>query len=310
MYITEEKLLQWSTQGSTDLSSTAYHFIKEHLFELPFVKAHQNDFDVYLQGSYANATNIKRDSDVDIVLQYNGVFCYDDSELSEYSKRQRNEYYSKASLTFKEYKDTVYTQLKDVLRNHSRVKEIQYKAKSIKIILQNPSIEVDVVPCFIYKKYKSFSLSNPDSPSHYIEGIAFDNTDNKTPIVNFPKEHKKNGEEKNKEENTNGKFKMTVRYIKKIKSLLVDNNYINEKRVGSYFIENLIYNVPNYYFENSCLKTFENITRYLNAINMENFVCQHHQWKLFGAKSTQWNLDDAKLFTQLLAKVEKGLIDL
>ena len=52
---------------------TTLCFIKEHIFETAFVKSHQNDFDVYLQGSYANSTNIKRDSDVDIVLQYNGV---------------------------------------------------------------------------------------------------------------------------------------------------------------------------------------------------------------------------------------------
>ena len=31
MYLTEEKLLQWSAQESTDLSSNAYHFIKEHI---------------------------------------------------------------------------------------------------------------------------------------------------------------------------------------------------------------------------------------------------------------------------------------
>lgn len=30
MYLTEEKLLQWSMQESTDLSSNAYHFIKDH----------------------------------------------------------------------------------------------------------------------------------------------------------------------------------------------------------------------------------------------------------------------------------------
>lgn len=310
MYITEEKLLQWSAQESTDLSSNAYHFIKEHIFETPFVKAHQNDFDVYLQGSYANATNIKRDSDVDIVLQYNGVFRYDDSELSDFTKRQRNEYYSRATLTFKEYKDIIYAQLKEALRGHSRIRDIQYKAKSIKIVLQNPSIEVDVVPCFLYKKYKTFSLNNPDSPAHYIEGIAFDNTDTDTAIVNFPKEHISNGEEKNKKENTSGKFKMTVRYIKKIKSLLVDNGYINEKRVGSYFIENLIYNIPDYYFDNSCVKTFGDITYYLNHINIDKFICQHHQWKLFGVKSTQWKHDDAKQFISLLTKVEKGEINL
>jgi len=311
MYLTEEKLLQWSLQGSTDLSSNAYHFIKDNIFRTDFVKTHSDDIEVYLQGSYVNSKNIKNDSDVDIIVQYNGVFMYDDSALSDVKKRERNNFYSKATLTFNDYKDLIYTQLKVVLAGHSRVKQIQYKAKSIKISLQNPSIEVDVVPCFIYKKYKSFSLFSPDSPIHYVEGIAFRNTNNNDLIVNFPKEHIKNGEEKNSKENTNHQFKRTVRFIKKIKSLLVDKGYINEKRVGSYFIENLIYNIPNYCFENSCLKTLNNIIRYLKLVaNLETFICQHRQWGLFGETSTTWNTDDARCFIELLAGVERGTISL
>lgn len=310
MAISEEKLLEWSVQESTDLSSNAYNFIKSHLFKLPFVIQHHNYFQAFLQGSYANATNIKRDSDVDIVLQYSEVFRYDDSSLSEISKREMSGYYSKASLTFKAYKDTIYKQLKETLKNHTRVQEIQYKAKSLKIILKNPSIEVDVVPCFLYKKYVSFSLKNPDSPSHYIEGISFDNTDNDSRIVNFPKEHIKNGEEKNRKERTNGNFKMTVRYIKKIKSLLVDRGYIKEKQFGSYFIENLLYNVPDTCFKNSCLETFSNIVHVLLTADISKFICQHGQWRLFGQASTQWNIDSAKEFIALLDKVNKGNINL
>lgn len=100
MAISEEKLLEWSVQESTDLSSNAYNFIKSHLFELPFVIQHHNYFQAFLQGSYANATNIKRDSDVDIVLQYSEIFRYDDSNLSEISKREMSGYYGKASLRF------------------------------------------------------------------------------------------------------------------------------------------------------------------------------------------------------------------
>lgn len=44
MAISEEKLLEWSVQESTDLSSNAYNFIKSHLFELPFVIQHHNYF--------------------------------------------------------------------------------------------------------------------------------------------------------------------------------------------------------------------------------------------------------------------------
>ena len=38
----------------------------------------------YLQGSYRNDTNIRGDSDVDLVLELNSVFKHDASVLSEY----------------------------------------------------------------------------------------------------------------------------------------------------------------------------------------------------------------------------------
>lgn len=304
MYLTEEKLLQWSTQESTDLSSNAYHFIKEHLFELPFVVAHHNDFEAFLQGSYANATNIKRDSDVDIVLLYNGIFRYDDKALSDDSKRARNSYYSRAAMSFKQCKDTIYVQLRNLLSQHSRVKNVIYNAKSIKIILQTPNIEVDVVPCFLYKKYRSFSLQNPDSESHYTAGIAFDNTDNGDVIVNYPKQHIENGQKKNKL--ANGQYKVTIRFIKKIKSLSVDKQIIDEQLASSYFIENLLYNVPNNYFESSCIKTFDNVLSYLAKSDLNAFKCQHEQWKLFGNNSTQWDLRKAEIFIQFLKKVRDG----
>lgn len=304
MYITEEKLLQWAIQESTDLSSNAYHLVKDALFKLPFVIDHHNDFEAYLQGSYANATNIKRDSDVDIVLQYKGIFRYDDSALSDNTKRERNSYYTKADLTFDQYKNTIYRQLLTAMTHFSRVKSITPKSKSIKIVLQNPSIQVDVVPCFLYKKYHSFSLQNPDSTTHYIAGIAFNNTETGDPIVNFPKQHIENGQTKNKV--TGGNFKMTVRYIKKIKSLLVDKNIIDDKMASSYFIENLLYNVPSRCFESSCLKTFDNTLTFLANASLQCFQCQHEQWSLFGTRSTQWNEEDAKSFIRVLKKVLGG----
>ena len=117
MALTEEKLLKWSVQESTSISSEAYHFIKSHLFNLPFVIEHHNNFEAFLQGSYANATNIKNDSDVDIVLKYDNIFQCDNTSLSEREKKEFNEYFNDAQLTFEEYKNTIFTQLKKEFMN-------------------------------------------------------------------------------------------------------------------------------------------------------------------------------------------------
>lgn len=42
--------------------------------------------EIYLQGSYANSTNVKFDSDVDIVVQLNSVFWSDKTQLSDTEK--------------------------------------------------------------------------------------------------------------------------------------------------------------------------------------------------------------------------------
>lgn len=306
MSITEEKLLQWSTQESTDLCSQTYQFIKKHICELPFFKENQNDISLYLQGSYANNTNIRRDCDVDIVMQYNGVFGYDDSLLSTQEKESRKNHFESARFTFKEYKDIVYRQLFNELLSCLRVKSVLKKAKSIRISLENPTIEVDIVPCFQYRKYISFSILDPYSSKHYREGIRFENTETDDLIINYPKLHKLNGE--NKSSHTSNRYKQTIRYIKKIKSLIIEKGYIDEKHVSSYFIENLLYNVPNQYFYNSCLKTFDTLVFFLKHSKLNDFQCQHEQWKLFGDFSTQWNIDYAKEFIDILEDISTGRI--
>jgi len=187
MWITEEKLLQWSTQESTDLSSNAYHFIRDEIEETKFYKDNSSSTEIYLQGSYANATNIRRDADVDIVLQYNQTFYYDDEKLSDYQRKKRQEFFSPATLSFVDYKEKIYNQLIYKLRGLSRFKEMEYGAKSLKITLQNPSIKVDVVPCFQQRDYYTFSEAAPYSSNSYHEGISLLDTETNDRIINYRK---------------------------------------------------------------------------------------------------------------------------
>ncbi len=136
MRITDEVLLRWSALASTDLSSYAYNFVKNRLNDLEFIKLNSQDFEIYLQGSYANHTNIRRESDVDIVLQYNGVFRYDDSKLDDLTKQKRNRAFVRADLTFEEYKLKIFNELYKEASKYKSIANIKYKAKSIKISLR------------------------------------------------------------------------------------------------------------------------------------------------------------------------------
>ena len=118
---------------------------------------------------------------------------------------------------------------------------------------------------------------------------------NQERIVNYPKQHKKNGENKNANANN---YKQTVRIFKNIKKKLIDENTINKNLASSYFIECLIYNIPNSNFDGNytaiLLKCFKWILD--NYGNLEISKCQNEITYLFGNETTQWNLDSCKQF--------------
>ena len=72
MTIPEHQLEKWSTLGAQTASANTYASIKKAL------EAHNwppgMDHIVYLQGSYPNYTNIRGDSDVDVVVETSNTF--------------------------------------------------------------------------------------------------------------------------------------------------------------------------------------------------------------------------------------------
>lgn len=110
-------------------------------------------------------------------------------------------------------------------------------------------------------------------------------------IINYPKQHDKNGTLKSK--NTNGNYYPAVRIFKNIKSQLIDKNVVSKEEVPSYFIECLLYNVPDSNFDSTHQKTIYNILLYLNQQEIKNFKCQNGITSLFGDSSDQWSTTNA-----------------
>jgi tRNA nucleotidyltransferase (CCA-adding enzyme) len=67
MPIPFSRLNTWSNQGATTTSSTAYNSVRTALLKSTSPLANRG-VDIFLQGSYANATNIYGDSDIDVVV--------------------------------------------------------------------------------------------------------------------------------------------------------------------------------------------------------------------------------------------------
>lgn len=73
MTIPLSQLETWSHQGSVTQSKNTYATVKAALEDANASYKSRN-FKVFLQGSYGNDTNIYAESDVDVVIRYDGAF--------------------------------------------------------------------------------------------------------------------------------------------------------------------------------------------------------------------------------------------
>src|SRR5713226_4354029 len=82
MAIPESQLATWSHQGAITTAAATHASIRSAL-GAPSSPIQSMDYEAFLQGSYKNDTNIRGDSDVDLVAQLNSSFQRDLSALTD-----------------------------------------------------------------------------------------------------------------------------------------------------------------------------------------------------------------------------------
>ena len=90
-----------------------------------------------------------------------------------------------------------------------------------------------------------YSYKPGDHGCHY--GVAF--FVNNSRVENFPKQHAANCTEKHQATNQN--FKRMVRVFKNMRNSMIEKGLLADKVAASYFIEGMLYNVPNDKFTGS-----------------------------------------------------------
>ncbi|MCD6493606.1 MAG: nucleotidyltransferase [Archaeoglobaceae archaeon] len=250
--------------------------------------------EIYLQGSYANSTNVRFDSDVDIVVQLNSVFWSDKTQLSDTEKLLYELSFSNSKYKFIQFKQDVFEALVKAFGSS----DVTYSAKCLKVKKNTNRVNADVVPCFQYRVYKRFISYNNQ---YFIEGMKFLNTENLTEIINFPKKHLENCKSKNVD--TDGKFKSMIRIFKNMRNNLIDKGVINDKIAPSYFIENMLYNCTSPCFDGTLsecmIKTLQFLFDALKSGRISGFICANEQDSLFGPKT--WNVVSAQTFILAIA---------
>ncbi len=236
---------------------------------------------LFLQGSFANNTNVRKESDVDIAIILESTF------KPKYRLGTTSANYGHTDST-----DSLYTFKDDVQQalEYKFGNDVKRKDKSIKINGNTYRVDTDTVPSMRYRDYSN-DYSNLDS--NYIEGIVI-YPDSGGMIINYPELHIKNGKTKNA--STNYMFKKMVRIIKKMRYIMQDLGYESANKVSSFGLESLLWNIPDSIYSkySSVYRyTFDELIKYVQKENISNFKEANGIKDLF---PTQQNLDEYTKF--------------
>ena len=232
MKYSEDQLKSWCLPPSAseqEKAENAINMIKSAIYSDPTLKLW--DIEIFVQGSYANNTNVKSSSDVDVCIMLKSVF---DTEYPP--GLGRSDYgFVEGTITYAEYKNAV---LRALIAKFGQ-ENVRVGNKSIKIKSNTYHVEADAVVALMLKNY---ALINSRDPNRYIEGIRLFSSSGDA-VSNYPKDHISNGHSKNNA--TNYAYKKLVRIFKHIRNDMVSDGLINGDVITSFLVECLIWNVPN-----------------------------------------------------------------
>ena len=295
MPIPETQLETWSKQGSVTQSASTYAVIKNAL-ESPNAIYKDKHFEVFLQGSYGNHTNVYAESDVDVTIRLNSIMRSDLKLLSPQEQAAYHNAYATATYNFEDFKKAVIVRLENAFGKDNVV----LGKKAINIKANESRRSADVVVCYQYRRYYHWPVDY--QTNGYIPGIIFPTT-SYGEIINYPKEHSKNCTTKHQE--TGNNFKPLVRIFKNIRTKLVEDRVIDKNLAPSYFIEGLIYNVPKELFVGSYGNMVANILNWFNDLtDRTKLVCANNQYYLLVENdSVCWSPQSAKIFIDAVIKL-------
>lgn len=244
------------------------------------------EIQIFIQGSYANNTCVRGESDVDIAVIRRDVYEYAfGSTFAPYV--QGFSHKSEATA----FKDAVEKALKD----HFTYLYVHRKNKSIKVDGNTYRKQADTVPAFGMHYF--YDSDNKDY-THFNEGITIYADDGQV-INNFPKQHIANGKKKNVE--TNFYYKKMVRIAKKMRYLMEDLGYPAAKRMSSFGVESLFWNIPNSIFTKYSIYRYE-FDELLKYLFDNKFMLSTYK-EANGIKSLCPTSSDVQTFSQFIDEI-------
>lgn len=260
MTISSNDARSWASPGPQDIAQRTYDSVKAALLNSPHLGS--LEYEVFLQGSYANSTNTRSDSDVDVVVMLISTYVPDTRLLSQAERVHFEARRTPGTTTPTQFRDMVQGALTDHY-GHDRVIS---KNKCLFIPKSAGYLDADVVPSFQVQRFLNYPAVGE---AQFIEGIRISPLQGE-PIVNYPKEHKKNGSQKNRL--ANELYKPTVRQLKRLRSLAVDQGLLDYEDAPGYVIECLVHNVPNELFITDDLLRLKKVIAWLSSLTAEELA--------------------------------------
>jgi Nucleotidyltransferase domain len=300
MAIPEHQLSTWSNYQQTQSAVNTHESIRLALTHFNSLLSQRGlvsgrDYDIYIQGSYRNNTNIRADSDVDVVVQFRTSFYNNKSELRPEELELFNLCYGKATYTYSEFRSDVQKSLESYYISGS----VESSDKCIKLAKGSNRLSADIIPCFQYQHYDRFQTYS--DMNNYVEGMTLWTQKDNRQVINYPKLHYQGSV--NKHQATGENYKPIVRMFKNARNKAIERNLSSGKVAPSYFLECLLYNVPDRLFASNLQISYTSIVSHiLHNIN-QSYVCQNERVYLFGDTPEQWSMIDAIVLVSEFSKL-------
>lgn len=280
----EETLKKWAKPASETEEqriSNAIKMIKKAIQSYDNLK--YKDIEIFVQGSYANNTNVRTKSDVDVCVMLKDTF------YGEYPNGYTKEYYgfTTGTTSFDEFRRDVI----NALKSKYGAENIKPGNKSIKMESTSCRVEADAVPAFQYRNYK---IINSTNKHHFVEGIKF-YSNSGDEVINYPKEHIQNGIKKN--DKTLRRYKRTARIFKRIRHQMIQEDIPVKKCISSFLIESLLFNVDDFQFtyDEPWNNKIKDIIKYLLDADKSDYTEVSGKLDLFD-NTRKWDIESVNKF--------------
>lgn len=297
MAIPNSQLETWTALGSVAQSRDTYAKIARVL-ESPNAPYAKRAFDVFLQGSYKNNTNIYGDSDVDIVIRQRSLFYYNIDSLSAADKAEFQRVNpGRAEYTLVDFKREVSSWLAD-----------NYKAdfdpsgsKALYIKGRDSRRNADVLVAAEHKVFSAFPSAGTQVST---DGVMFYPSSGGF-IVNYPKQHKRNLTARHQK--TSEWLKPTIRVFKNMRNRAIREGALRDGTAPSYFIEGLLFNAPLGAFGTDMQTTVASCLSWAVATDRSTLPCaNYYHWLVRDNQKTSWPVVDCDAYLDAMVKLWDG----